>query len=161
MFFFNSQKHVNESQKFETEKKSFELSLEEANRTIEELKKAEKTWESKLASREDEAKKHASEVEKLRSELDKLTKSLDESKQAQTDSERVNHSNQLKFRESILTEAIKNAEQVVKDALHLYDDPILYKCKSSADYLLAKLQPFGETLTDLITLFNKLVSFCC
>jgi len=146
---------VNESQKFENERKNLEISLGEAKKTIDELKQAEKKWEDKFSAHEAESKQRADEVEKLKSELEKLIKSLDDSKREKDESERSHNSNQLKFREKIFAEALTNGELVVKEALHLFEDPILYKCKSSADFLLAKLHTFPENLTELISSYKR------
>ena len=45
---------------------------------------------------------------------------------------------------------------MIKESLHIFDDPVLLNCKSGAEYLLFQLQPFGENFTELISLSNEM-----
>lgn len=114
-----------------------------------------KNWQDKLSAHEQESKKVETEFKKLKEELEKLTKNLNDAKVEKETNDKVYNLNQLKFREKIYTEALKNGELVIKQSLRLFEDPVLYNCKSSADFLLSQLQPFQENLTDLIASYNR------
>lgn len=56
---------------------------------------------------------------------------------------------------SITGNVVDQSEQAIKDALHLFDDPVLLNCKSGAEYLLTQLNPFHENFNDLEDAYNK------
>lgn len=124
---------------------------------IEDSKEVQNNWQTKLIFQEEESKNRASEVEKLNGELEKLTKEISDSKKAYHEAECLQKSNLFKLGHNFLFESLKSAEEVIKDALNLLEDPILYKCTSSADYLIFKLHPFNDILGGLVNSYNKYV----
>ena len=54
--------------------------------------------------------------------------------------------------------SIENSISLVKESLHLFDDPVLYNCKSGAEYLLSKLDPIGTNLNELMVSFKLFVN---
>jgi len=51
---------------------------------------------------------------------------------------------------------LEQSESIIKESLHTFDDPVLLNCKSGAEYLLFQLQPFNDSLTQLIFLYNNI-----
>ena len=52
---------------------------------------------------------------------------------------------------------VGNCVIVVKDSLQLFDDPVLFKCRSGAEFLLNRMAPIDEHLNQLITSFNQFI----
>lgn len=55
------------------------------------------------------------------------------------------------------TSTVETCVLVVKDSLHLFEDPVLLNCKSGAEYLLNKLEPFGNNISDLFTNYKLVI----
>lgn len=53
--------------------------------------------------------------------------------------------------------SLENSELIIKESLRLYDDPVLFNCKSGAEFLLRQLQPFQDNLKNLTTSYQKYV----
>ena len=54
--------------------------------------------------------------------------------------------------------AVEHSSSVIKNALTLYEDPVLLNCKSGSEYLLTKMQPFSDSFTELLNLYEKFLS---
>ena len=104
---------------------------------------------------EAESKKRAEEMDRLKTELADLSKTVEESKREREAAEKKGRANELELRSKIYSETVKNGEELVKEALHLFEDPVLYKCKSSADYLLSKLHRFDDNLNEMMASYKR------
>lgn len=51
---------------------------------------------------------------------------------------------------------LEHNESTIKESLHTFDDPVLLNCKSGAEYLLFQLQPFNDTFTQLISVYENI-----
>ena len=52
---------------------------------------------------------------------------------------------------------LEHNESTIKESLHTFDDPVLLNCKSGAEYLLFQLQPFNDTFTQLISVYDNII----
>lgn len=48
-----------------------------------------------------------------------------------------------------LVKAVESGELVIKESLNLFEDPVLFNCKSGAEYLLTQLHPFEAMFKQL------------
>ena len=51
--------------------------------------------------------------------------------------------------------AVKHSISVIRNALTLFEDPVLLNCKSGSEYLLTKMQPFADSFSELLNFYEK------
>lgn len=63
----------------------------------------------------------------------------------------------VKLCQDIYTSNVESCVTVIRDSLHLFDDPVLMNCKSGAEYLLYKLQPLNTNIKELMDSYRELI----
>lgn len=116
-----------------------------------------KNLNQKCTSIEQVSKSLDSELNKHKAEIEDLKKKLGDSLSQKELADKNNHLNQVKLLESIYLGTLANSELVVKESLRLYDDPVLFNCKSGAEYLLVQLQPFHDNYNRLLLSYHKYI----
>ena len=53
---------------------------------------------------------------------------------------------------------MKSCSDIVKESLQLLDDPILYKCRSGAEFLLTRISPLNDCLNNVLEYFNEYIA---
>lgn len=51
----------------------------------------------------------------------------------------------------------ENSEIIIKESVKLHDDPVLFNCKSGAEFLISQLQPFEIEFSNFISTYHKYI----
>lgn len=141
--------------KVEEERTNIESEFIESSKKLNQLLVSEKELKDKCDNYEAIKAKLESELEKYKSDIDNLKSKLSESNSQKELAEKNSRIDQNKFRQNIYLGTIEHCELVIKESLHMFDDPVLLNCKSGAEYLLIQLQPFQEHFDELALLYEK------
>jgi huntingtin interacting protein 1 len=123
-------------------------SLQLANETQRKLEHDAQKAKEKVNELEAEMSKHKAEMAALNA---KLSDSLKEKQNADADFALL----QNQLCSSVYLKTLDNCEQLIRDALQLFDDPVLLNCKSGAEFLLNNLNSFGDKFTQFTQYYTK------
>ncbi|CAF0771700.1 unnamed protein product [Brachionus calyciflorus] len=147
----------NQIQQLEKEKQNIEKTLLEANTKLQDYEDKEKNLNKNLSNIEEESKKLNTNLSKNKLEIEELTKKLNESINQKNLAEQNHKQSQIKFLEYFYSSSLENNEQLIKESIRMHDDPILFNCKSGAEYLLTQLQPFELEFSNLLSTYHKYI----
>lgn len=148
--------NINLNQNYQEQIKSLKDKLSSVEFDLSEALEKTTALESKSSKLEEECSSNSRNADTLSTELDQSKASLKElnSKFENLTSEKqsaeaTHKTNQTKLCLDFYTSTVETCVHVVKDSLHLFADPVLLNCKSGAEYLLYKLEPFTKNINDL------------
>jgi len=98
-----------------------------------------------------------SELNKLKSNSSELTEKLDELKTEKELAEKEHSLNLNNLKDLVFVSTIKRCISAIKSSLNLFEDPVLLNCKNGSEYLLNRMQPFSELLTQMLNFYEKFI----